>query len=715
MPSIRPYFFPALLLASILLSGCAQSADSADGVCSDGELRCDGAQAQRCEAGVFVTTDTCDADGGFVCQDGRCIEQTQDGDVDYDGAIPDGDTDMADGDREDDGDHAPDGDQTADGDQSPDGDADATDGDLDQENEESDCEGCVSDCATAPDGAPCDDARPCTGVGACAGGHCVAERLDDWCIIDEVCVAQNQADPQNACMVCYPNIDPGVYSPASGIACQDDELACTEDICDAGSCTHPLTDGYCLIGSACVSDGQTHLETVCLICDTENDPLAWSDADNGSPCDNQDACSISDFCQSGQCVLSEPIANDCGGWLCGPSPSACHDCGVCDGVTACKPDSRTCIDTCPSSDGLLEDAPWPMAGYCASRQGRSPLAAGNELVFNWSYTTQAPIKSEVAIGADGLIYLASDILYVLTASGAVAWAYNIGDEINSESTPLLAADGRVFVLAVDGKLHCITESGDPKWVYNSQGYVTSSPLIDPAGHIIFGSYDTYLYSVEEVPPNPPHNENYSAKRTWRYLADSAITGASPIFSGDEVVSATTDGRVFGVLRESGELVWEYSPEPETSFASAPALDLDGRILIGAQDGFLYRLNPDGTLYDRIDLGAPIGKGLAVGPNGEIVVAAGALVCLNADGGERWRRSFAAAVSSPPTVDHGGNVYLGLDNGQVVGVKLSDGADVFAASTGARVSARPVVGPDGRLYVGSTDGKLYSYRPAPSGR
>lgn len=104
------------------------------------------------------------------------------------------------------------------------------------------------------------------------------------------------------------------YAPLTGTACAGDGNACTDDVCSAGTCTHPAascSDGIACTVDSCQSSTGCHSEpsdalcadgTTCTTetcnattgCEYVNEP-------DGSPCDDDDACTVVDACEDGAC------------------------------------------------------------------------------------------------------------------------------------------------------------------------------------------------------------------------------------------------------------------------------------------------------------------------------------------------------------------------------------------------------------------------------
>ncbi len=183
--------------------------------------------------------------------------------------------------------------------------------------------------------------------------------IDD-CLIDGVCYSEDDLNPENPCQSCIPDlsttqwsvrlegspcgdqIDSECDSPDAcdglgfceanfkpdGTECSDEEpaKACTKNLCNQGSCTHPPEDAglacgdssdtdcdnpdTCDGGGTCTSNFEDpgfpcgdQTETQCDnpdICDDNNNCLPNYKPD-GLACDDTDVCTGGDVCDSGSC------------------------------------------------------------------------------------------------------------------------------------------------------------------------------------------------------------------------------------------------------------------------------------------------------------------------------------------------------------------------------------------------------------------------------
>ncbi len=227
--------------------------------------------------------------------------------------------------------------------------------------------------------------------------------------------------------------------------------------------------------------------------------------------------------------------------------------------------------------------------------------------LRWKYTlasSGAIGLTTPAVGADGTIYICGTYIYAINPAGTLNWSYNPSSSGAIRSSPSIDVDGNVYVgvnTAGGPRLVAVNSSGTLKWTSPISGnFVFSSPAIGADGTIYIGAETStggnpsYIVAISSLGVNQ-----------WIYT----VTGGRPIRSSPAVgadgtvyvgtkASATADAD-FLALYSSGTLKWKYTVNtvhttPDDIYSS-PAIGSDGIIYFGAETGFLYALNPDGTV------------------------------------------------------------------------------------------------------------------------
>jgi hypothetical protein len=240
----------------------------------------------------------------------------------------------------------------------------------------------------------------------------------------------------------------------SGENCEVDINECAGNPCQHGGLCVDMVDGY-----ACeCGPGYTGTNCETFGCQTAYD---------GTPCDDQNACTTIDSCQAGTCVGGNPIQ-------CPAAPDQCHLDGVCDpAIGGCsipaKPDGTACSDAnaCTTGDVCVDGectagAPTPCEGTCDPGTGTCtpdgpPIVLGDVTVGN-NLQASGSLNLGAPAGANGLVVtvtsgdptrvrLSTDPGVAGTASVTIAFAPGA----QSSATPLyvqaLAGTGSVGLVA----------------------------------------------------------------------------------------------------------------------------------------------------------------------------------------------------------------------------------------------------------------------------
>jgi len=118
--------------------------------------------------------------------------------------------------------------------------------------------------------------------------------------------------------------------------------------------------------------------------------------------------------------------------------------------------------------------------------------------------------------------------------------------------------------------------------------------------------------------------------------------------------------LYDTLKNNGTLKWKY--ETGSQIWSSPAIASDGTIYVGANDGYLYALNPDGTLKWKFKTGDSIYFSPAIGLDGTIYIGSEDhyFYAIKPNGTIKWK--FEVDKPTSPAVAHDGTIYIGSNDG-----------------------------------------------------
>ncbi|MGM0557096.1 MAG: MopE-related protein [Myxococcota bacterium] len=197
------------------------------------------------------------------------------------------------------------------------------------------CDEDADACVPQPlsDGTTCDDGSFCTVADACSDGVCGGTARD----------CSGESDQCNE-GVCDENADACVPQPiADGTSCDDGQYCTTNDTCQQGTCTAGPARQCGAAGGSCRTG----------TCDEANDTCTGDPVPDGTSCDDGSFCTIDDSCQAGTCSPGLPrdcssAGDQCNEGTCDENLNRCTAQPVADG-TSCD-DNRFCTisDVCTS-------------------------------------------------------------------------------------------------------------------------------------------------------------------------------------------------------------------------------------------------------------------------------------------------------------------------------------------------------------------------------
>lgn len=219
-----------------------------------------------------------------------------------------------------------------------------------------------------------------------------------------------------------------------------------------------------------------------------------------------------------------------------------------------------------------------------------------------------------AVGGDGTIYIGADGLYAVhPQTGQKIWHFAHPQYADREclASPVVGQDGTIYVTIGEDMLFAVTPNGQQKWVFafaHDWEMSFTSPAIGQTGVIYLGTEG----KENGVDYSRIYAVNPDGSLRWSYpVDDGRFVRASPAIGPDgRIYIATKAGgdnlpAKLIALSPDGQKIWDYTVDrvhqtPDDSYSS-PSLGADGLIYFGAETGFLYALNPDGSLNWKFPL------------------------------------------------------------------------------------------------------------------
>ena len=227
------------------------------------------------------------------------------------------------------------------------------------------CDG-TGGCATTnkSDGSACTSDNVACTNDVCTAGTCAHPLAANSCFIAGACYAANAPNAANACQSCQPGVSTSAWSNNDSASCADDGLACTADVCRAGACTHPTQSGSCVIAGACYASGAVNSSNSCQSCAPASTASAWTPSADGASCADDGLACTSDTCRSGACA--HPLqANSC------VIGGACYAAGAVNAANACQ----TCAPAQSTTAWSAQGNSCAIGGSCYAAGAANPANA----------------------------------------------------------------------------------------------------------------------------------------------------------------------------------------------------------------------------------------------------------------------------------------------------------------------------------------------------
>lgn len=267
--------------------------------------------------------------------------------------------------------------------------------------------------------------------------------------------------------------------------------------------------------------------------------------------------------------------------------------------------------------------------------------------FRYSYYENVGQRCP-AIGSDGTIYIAGCGLHAVNpVDGSRKWvAY---EPLSAKASPSIGPDGTIYTVFSQDSVVAVTPGGTEKWS-NSFTYPWemsfATAAIDNNGVIYFAAEARY---EETAYSNIYAFSTADGAILWKYPVEGErFVRASPVIdaNGNIIIATKANGldKLAGVvaLSPSGQKIWSYTIDnvhiTDDDIYTTPSIDNNGLIYFAAETGFLYVLNPDGTLNYKYELPVSVNwSSPAIVPEG--------IMYIGGMFGSNWEGSFVAVKIS----------------------------------------------------------------------
>jgi outer membrane protein assembly factor BamB len=353
------------------------------------------------------------------------------------------------------------------------------------------------------------------------------------------------------------------------------------------------------------------------------------------------------------------------------------------------------------------DSPWPMHGYDNRSTGRSPYNTSDTTnLEKWRFYIGHAGNGGAVIDDEGIIYFCDTWghLYAIYPNGTKKWKVDLNNwgACDFGNSPALDDNGVLYVGGHDNGLFAVSSNGTVLWRHGWG--VASSPVIGPDG-IIYCTF--YIGSPWEGILNAFYS-NGTIK--WSFRTDDVIQSSPAIGLDGNIIFGSHDGFVYSVYPHNGTLKWKYNTGSWVH--GSPTIGADGTIYVGSDNGYLYALYPDnGTLKWKCSTGA-MRSSPSLDKEGTLYFGTTneRFWAVYPNGTIKWiftPKKYSGIWGSTAAISDDGVIYFGFEKryyypeGRWIFALDLNGTELWRKTISHDfISSSPCIGPDGTVYIGS---------------
>ncbi|NPV88381.1 PQQ-binding-like beta-propeller repeat protein [Coprothermobacteraceae bacterium] len=218
-------------------------------------------------------------------------------------------------------------------------------------------------------------------------------------------------------------------------------------------------------------------------------------------------------------------------------------------------------------------------------------------------------------------------------------------------------------------------------------------------------WPTYGYNAQRNGMSPYSLADNPGTVKWKYkmtVTDQVLS--SPVIGSDGTVYVASRPYLYAISRDGAEK-WKFKMFDEVNAAkylSTPAIGADGTIYAGSDNGYVYALNPNGTLKWKALVKDFVHGSICIGNDGTIyaVTEDGTLYALNPNGTQKWSIKLGSSIGAPSVGLDGSLLVAAIDGYRVSiwRVQPNGSYTSFWAADWVSFASGLTIGGDGTLYV-----------------
>ncbi|MFC3691642.1 PQQ-binding-like beta-propeller repeat protein [Chenggangzhangella methanolivorans] len=322
-----------------------------------------------------------------------------------------------------------------------------------------------------------------------------------------------------------------------------------------------------------------------------------------------------------------------------------------------------------------------------------------KLVRGWSSNAQTRVSAG-PVTANGLVYFTSgSLLSALDVeSGRKVWVHDF-DNARVQTTPAVSG-GRLYVGDGEQAFYAFdAATGKQKWRASLSCSAYSVSPIVAGGAVYFGCDDNRLYSLTAK----------TGARRWSTDMKGPLVAAAAT-DGKNVFATNNYGVLTALAAKTGQVKW--TTKLQILSVATPAV-VDGTVYVtDAGAVWAFSAKNGKRRWKSAPLGAT-GGSPAVGEGVVAVTDSNGVYAFDARTGKtRWTFQTATNLNATPAIANG-LVFVGLTEGNVAALRLTDGREMWRSKPGVPAFTTSPAIARGSLFFGTSEwsageGQVFRY-------
>ncbi|MEW6525206.1 MAG: PQQ-binding-like beta-propeller repeat protein [Spirochaetota bacterium] len=303
------------------------------------------------------------------------------------------------------------------------------------------------------------------------------------------------------------------------------------------------------------------------------------------------------------------------------------------------------------------------------------------------------------------------------------WVFKTGKGIFS--SPVVDADGTVYIGSADHYFYAIRENGSLKWKIKTGEIIDSSALLDDRGFVYVGSGDSYVYCINsETGTIVWKHKAHTVQEVWEEFKIKTYNvnwfeGNIGMLPDGSIIAPNDNYLVYLIDRQNGKRITQF-PANEMIW-SLPAVNTKtGKMFFGTQfmalkNIYCYNYRTQTIEWTNGGLGSNAASPLLTNTHkkGLVIVGGydGYVRAYAQDSGKQvWKQGLRDHIYASAAQLSNGLIIQPCADGTIYALNPQNGSIVWAFDTLEPIRSSAAIDGNDTIYVGSGEGKLFCLNP-----